>query len=335
MKIWIVSLGYKSGASVYIDRLEKVLKRHGHNIERSNFSNRYQALPYPLKFKRPSCEPDVVISDVICGAMLKNIGKKIVIIEHHCIFDPAYKPYRTVIQAMVHELLWRRNEKNSLQASDAVVCVSRYTAQSVQNIFGKLPVKVIPNGIETDFFSPDNSQKKSTRKDSRYKILYVGNLIKRKGIDLLPKIMAKLGSQYHLYYTSGLRTNNVLSAIPNATSLGQLTKEQLLMEYQNTDVFLFPSRFEGFGYAPAEAMACGTPVVAAKTSSIPEVVEDGKSGILCDIDDVDGFVHAVQKITLNQALHNKMKKRAREIAVERFSMKQWGTVWSEMLLSLF
>lgn len=331
MKIWIPYLGYESGASVYIQRLEKVLKAHDHEVELSAFSNKHRIFPYFLKFYKPGIKPDVVIADVICGSVFSGIGKALVIIEHHCIFDPNYAPYRSFIQSTVHELVWRYYERNSLKAADMIVCASEYTAKSVQQVFGTLPVKVIVNAIETDFYCPDNLNKTKSKKETPFKLLFVGNLIRRKGVDLLPKIMSKLGSDYELRYTSGLRNNTFLSTIKNKVALGHLTQEELLQEYRQADIFLFPTRFEGFGYAPAEAMSCGTPVVSTISSSIPEVVMDGETGILCAINDVDCMVEAIKKISININLYNKMKTRAREVAVEKFTMERWGNSWTKML----
>jgi len=320
---------------MYTQRLAKTLKLLGHDVEVTSLSNKHQGFPYFLKLQKPLVKPDIVIADTISGAMFKGIGKSLIIVEHHCIFDPAYAPYRSPIQVAVHELLWRRYEKNSLEAADAVVCVSEYTASSVQNVFGDLPVHVIPNAIETDYFSPDiNLSDYSEMNKKPFELLYVGNLTRRKGIDLLPEIMSKLGSGFELRYTSGLRTTNTLSNMKNATSLGRLSDGALLDEYRRADALLFPTRFEGFGYAVAEAMACGTPVISSRCSSIPEVVVDGETGLLCAVDDVGCFVRSIRRLAEDQELRTRMQHRAREVAVEQFSMNRWSSAWSHMLHEL-
>jgi starch synthase len=335
MRIWIPELGCKSGSYVYTQRLAKVLKLLGHEVEITPLSNKHQGFPYFLKLQKPLIKPDVVIADTISGAMFKGIGKSLIIVEHHCVFDSAYAPYRSPIQVAVHELLWRRYEKSSLKAADAVVCVSEYTASSVQNVFGILPVHVIPNAIETDYFCPDVKPSDDSEMDKKqFGLLYVGNLTKRKGYDLLPGIMSKLGPGFELRYTSGLRTTDTLSKISNAASLGRLSDEELLKEYRRADVLLFPTRFEGFGYAAAEAMACGTPVISSRCSSIPEVVIDGETGLLCAVDDVECFVRSIKRLAEDHELRAKMNHQAREVAVEQFSMERWSTAWSNMLHDL-
>jgi glycosyltransferase involved in cell wall biosynthesis len=74
-------------------------------------------------------------------------------------------------------------------------------------------------------------------------------------------------------------------------NLSNVPRERLPDLYNLVDCLLFPSFYEGFGWPPLEAMACGTPVVASNAGSIPEVV--GNSGILHEPDDIEGFAHAM------------------------------------------
>jgi glycosyltransferase involved in cell wall biosynthesis len=101
--------------------------------------------------------------------------------------------------------------------------------------------------------------------------------------------------------------------------LGRLSEKELIDEYQKCDALLFPSRFEGFGYVALEAMSCGKPVVATDSSSIPEVVENGVSGLLCPIDDIEAFVNACSQLEENKELCVKTGEEGRKRAVEVFS----------------
>ena len=72
-------------------------------------------------------------------------------------------------------------------------------------------------------------------------------------------------------------------------------------------------------------MACGTPVISSRCSSIPEVVFDGETGLLCAVDDVGCFVRSIKRLAEDHELRAKMKHQAREVAVEQFSMDRWGS----------
>lgn len=89
--------------------------------------------------------------------------------------------------------------------------------------------------------------------------------------------------------------------------------------YRGADVFLFPSRYEGFGLPPLEALACGTPVVACNISSLPEVV--GEGGLLVEPHDVDGMAEALTRLLESPALRSEMSQCALAQA-RRFSWQR-------------
>jgi len=88
--------------------------------------------------------------------------------------------------------------------------------------------------------------------------------------------------------------------------------------YRGARVFFFPSRYEGFGLPPLEAMACGTPVVGSNTASLPEVV--GKGGMLLAPDNIDGMAEALLEMLTNDERHEQIAAQALEQAA-RFSWK--------------
>ena len=80
-------------------------------------------------------------------------------------------------------------------------------------------------------------------------------------------------------------------------SLGwSLDPARVQMWMQDADALMFPSRMEGMPLAVLEAMACGLPIIASDTSSLPELIADGRTGLLCSVDDVDAFATAVQRL---------------------------------------
>jgi glycosyltransferase involved in cell wall biosynthesis len=115
--------------------------------------------------------------------------------------------------------------------------------------------------------------------------------------------MRELGPEFELCFTSGLRTLKSRGLTQNMVPLGRLTEEsKLIGAYRQCDALLFPSRFEGFGYVALEAMACGKPVIAANNSALPEVVQNGVTGILCQTDDISAFVSAIRKLAANREI---------------------------------
>ena len=162
----------------------------------------------------------------------------------------------------------------SLRRARAIAAVSRATADEVIR-FGADPTKVhvVPNGVD-DFFTP------SPTAAARDFILYVGTIEPRKGVeDLLdawealpkPKLPLVLCGDF------GWKNRDTMERVERLRSdgvkmTGYVDRERLRDLYRNARFFVYPSHHEGFGLPPLEAMACGTPVIAARGGAIPEIL---------------------------------------------------------------
>lgn len=83
-------------------------------------------------------------------------------------------------------------------------------------------------------------------------------------------------------------------------------RHDLVALLSSADLFLLPSAQESFGMAALEAMACGTPVVASRVGGLPEVIDDGKTGFLCDEDDINGMAARGIDLLTNKSLHERI-----------------------------
>jgi glycosyltransferase involved in cell wall biosynthesis len=88
----------------------------------------------------------------------------------------------------------------------------------------------------------------------------------------------------------------------------------LIALYREAAALVYPSRYEGFGLPVLEAMACGTPVIASRAASMPEVL--GAAGILLDPDDVSGWAAAISSVLSDEAVRAALRARGLARATE-------------------
>ncbi len=176
--------------------------------------------------------------------------------------------------------------------SVGLVTFARNTAEDIRKLRpgGRTPVCVVPEGVGEQFrrlgpeeFSPDLVTKLGAREPF---ILSVCSLEPRKNIDRLIMAFARLIEGHGLRHDLVLvgrqgwksdrlhRLADDLGVADRVRFTGHVSDEELVRLYNKTDLFVYPSLYEGFGLPLLEAMACGAPVVASNRSSLPEVAGD-------------------------------------------------------------
>jgi glycosyltransferase involved in cell wall biosynthesis len=173
--------------------------------------------------------------------------------------------------------------KKANRISDAIIVVSQRSKEDLSYYSGINPDKihVIYNGINHNQFYPDITEKRN----SVFTIRYIGGLgAAHKNAPLLIEVARLLAERKHQF------SMDIAGGYPENTSLPGLAKQYGLSQINFTgfvpdkdlrgflasaDLFLFPSAYEGFGFPPLEAMACGTPTVSSNGGSLSEVLKGG------------------------------------------------------------
>lgn len=185
-----------------------------------------------------------------------------------------------------------------LRHASAVVAVSQNTRRDLLDTFGLPPgsVSVIGEGFDRSVFHPyDDAAISAARAFAgvrgRY-LLYAGTFSRHKNLGLVARALAELGSEYAdvSLVLVGRKDAGAFAEFEQLVASlgfssrvltpGYASREQLGALMSGAAAFVYPSRYEGFGLAPLEAMACGAPVVASNVASLPEVV--GSGGVLVD-----------------------------------------------------
>lgn len=157
------------------------------------------------------------------------------------------------------------------------------------------------------------------------KILYVGSLIERKGVDLLLKALAQVKSDFELYLAGDgdekvhlIELMNDLKPDSRVHFLGQLQRKELLTYYAECDLFVLPTREDCFALVILEAMCAGLPVICSKyADGAGDLIEDGKNGTMIDPYDREAFAKALDSL-LQDPEKRKAYREASGAVLEKF-----------------
>lgn len=208
-----------------------------------------------------------------------------------------------------------------LLCANRAVVNSQFTLEQMKTLFGYgKPALLIPPALS---FEPGNLQKKDHERigERPVRCLCVGSIEPRKNLEVLvelanraPKearfVISIAGKEdLHPKYAETLR--RMLRESSRVEFLGYVDNRSLLELYRQADVFLFPSKWEGYGMAVAEALACGVPVVAFNASAMPYLVKDGVNGILIPAYETERFVSEAVELILNREKVTELSKNCR------------------------
>jgi len=332
--VWFPTVRTNTGTDVFTERLVAGLRAQGLRAEVHWLPLRAEYAPWTVTAPKAPAWANVCHVNTWLHARFLPEELPVVATVHHSVHDPGFRPYKSRKQAIYHRCWIAPNERRVIRQSDAVVAVSHFVADMSHKVLAGASYKVIHNSIDTKIFCPDESRLQSRRKP--FRLLYAGNWIRRKGVDLLAPIMRRLGEGFELYYTGGEAAARDKPEMPNnMIDLGRLNGDLAVAKaMRDSDAFLFPSRSEGFGLVAAEAMACGLPVVAMNSSALPEVVKHNETGFLCNRDDVRDFVEKIKLLANDKALYEQMCTTARSFVLEHFSFEKMLSSYTELYYSL-
>jgi glycosyltransferase involved in cell wall biosynthesis len=321
----------RGGVDFGIQNITRAVRRSGLRPELLRLPEIFNFAPFAISRSLP---PnwwqgfDLIQGRSRVGFALCATGLPVVTTAHHLTSDPELQPYSTFAQRLFYRLVESRYDGWSIAAADAVVCVSRFTQRQVEQTYGRIDSELIFDGIDTDVFVPTPGMQRNDAglppNEARIRLLFVGNRTRRKGFDLLPLIMDRLPEDYVLFYTGGFQGAENTPPHPRMVPIGSPDRTGLVAAYQSSDILLFPSRLEGFGIAPAEALACGRPVVTTNASALPEVVDDGQNGFLVTRNDIDGYAERVRQLGEDAGLRRRFGEHGREKVVASFGYDQLG-----------
>ncbi len=237
--------------------------------------------------------------------------------------------------------------RRRLERTRTVVCVSHSQSQSVQNTWGipTTKIRVIYNGIDTERFLP-----LERRQGRERRLLFVGGANPRKGVDVLLDAFALINNHYPDVFLDLVGGWDWTAQMEKAKRLGissqvcfhpYVVHDEMPAFYAQSYASIAPTKAESFGRTVAEAMACGVPVICAGTGALPEIVENGVSGILVPWGDTHALADAIRELLNHPQKAREMGREGRKRVEKSFAwdvvIPQWealfGRVSSEASLA--
>lgn len=220
----------------------------------------------------------------------------------------------------------------AIQESDGVTCISNYLKEQTVEHFGiTRGIEVVTNFVNCDVYTP--IQDEAARAEARKRLaapdeailMHLSNFrpVKRivDAVKVFAKVVREVPAQLFLVGDGPDRS----AAEWLAHDLGIQNRVHFLGKQERVnellplaDIMLMPSELESFGLAALEAMACKVPSIATRVGGVPELIDDGETGLLYSVGDVDGMAQGALSLLTDKERTNSMREAGRKTAQKRF-----------------
>ncbi len=217
-------------------------------------------------------------------------------------------------------------KRKEMELADLVLAPSTFVMDTIRPFYPDKQLVLAPYGVDSEFWRPQEAP----RADGPLRFIYAGQISIRKGIPLLLEAWRKAGiKNAHLELVGSWHLSMTRKqGLPNRVTIsGACPPEALRARYQASDVFVFPSYFEGFGLVLLEAMACGLPVITTNATAGIDIL-NSEAGQIVEAGSVDELVESLRWFATNQDRLPLMRKAAR-VQSEAFTWEQYRRIVSQ------
>jgi glycosyltransferase involved in cell wall biosynthesis len=296
----------------------------------------------PEMVKKDGC--DAFISLYQNTTILPNEVKHLMVVQ-----DIIPKLFSEYLNNSRKKKYWSLTEK-AISEADKIIAISKRTEKDLIQHLGIDPAKIAVSYLDVDeIYKKNDSEEKSAKILRKYKlkqgyIYHGGGLEVRKNTEsviraykiLLEKFAGSYQGKFPQLVISGKLMPELAPLVIDAEKLVKelnLTSQVKFLDfvpqvdlpaiYKNALMFIYPSKYEGFGLPILEAMNQGTPVITSKTSSLPEV--GGDAVLYCNSDDVYDLVMVMKNVLTNENIRHTLsergKDRAKNFSWDKFTEK--------------
>lgn len=251
----------------------------------------------------------------------KQNGKKLILHSHSSELENVINDARPIVRKQIIPFL---------SMADAIIVLTEYWRDILSSLgIEKTRIHVVPNGVEISMDKQDGARRDSM--DNRVpNVLFLGRLERDKGIeDLLDAvslmqlnntqiklILAGSGDSEYVDYLK----SKVEDLLLDVDFLGWVDGKEKTRALIDADVFVLPSHREVLPISLLEAMASGLASVATRVGAVPEVIEDGVNGLLCDVGDIESLATSLQRMCTDLAFRDKCANSGISTVESRYSI---------------
>lgn len=208
-----------------------------------------------------------------------------------------------------------RRDGEILRRAAAIVSTSEWTRRDLQRLYPdcRTPVHVMPNPVQLDLFDPRWIDGRKARSGGRTQCLFIGGDFPRKGGPQLLEAWARGGYGRVadlLLVTSVAPPGRLPDGVAVRTGVRAHTPEWTAI-WKAADLFVMPTLNEAFGLVYQEAAAAGLPAIGSRLNAIPEIIEDGRTGILVAPGNSDELAAALERLIASAPLREQLGREAR------------------------
>ncbi len=230
---------------------------------------------------------------------------------------------RAIHRRLYYQLVMALERRIYRDPNVALAAVSRLTAQEIERHFARRDVRVIPNAVELDLFNPEAClrQRAEARHclqfdEQDFVLLLIGNDWKKKGVDTLLEATAHCSDLPCKVLIVGQDDRGPYNKIISDRGLQARVRfvepsQDVMQFYAAADAYVGPSLHDSFALPPAEAMACGLPVITTINNGGSEMITDGEDGfVLHDPKDVEELSNRIRRLCENPQFRTAVAKKA-------------------------
>jgi glycosyltransferase involved in cell wall biosynthesis len=320
-----------SGSHLYDRKLVEHLIERGHTVEIISLPVRNYRDCLQDNFSTPLLERlvtggfDLILQDETTHPSLAWLNRQLkkltqtplISIVHHLRCNEEW--------GLIRRLIFRRVEKEYLKTVDGFIFNSKTTRKSVDKLIGRKHLNTVAYPAGDHFY--EDLEAFTTGRDSRsgkLKLLFVGNIIERKGLDVLLMALKQLpAGKWELDIVGSpelepeyvQKLHRFIDDVPRLKTairfFGVLTKRQLAIRYSLNHVLVLPSTYEGFGITYLEGMGFGLPAVATSAGGASELINHRENGFLLPVNEPNILAQALRLLIKDRVLLGEMSDNAK------------------------